>query len=78
MKKSLRMWFLAVAFPLYLTSSALAIKPVHVGDRGCDDHRRNRCRQMPEGGSALVYLLGAGITSAGAMLIRSRENRSKA
>ena len=35
------------------------------------------CEQVPEGGSGLVYLLAAGITSLGAMLIRYRETRPK-
>jgi hypothetical protein len=32
-----------------------------------------RCQQVPEGGSALVYLVGAGITCLGAMVVRSRS-----
>ncbi|HEX9111248.1 MAG TPA: hypothetical protein VF845_07190 [Terriglobales bacterium] len=32
---------------------------------------------VPEGGSALVYLLGAGMTSLGAMVVRSRSAKPK-
>ena len=32
---------------------------------------------VPEGGSALVYVVGAGITCLGAMVVRSREARPK-
>jgi hypothetical protein len=34
--------------------------------------RRNFNVQVPEGGSALIYLLGAGLTCMGAMFLRSR------
>jgi len=30
------------------------------------------CTQVPEGGSTAIYLLGAGLTCFGAMLLRSR------
>ena len=33
-----------------------------------------RCN-VPEGGSALVYVLGAGVTCLGAMVVRSRSAR---
>jgi hypothetical protein len=33
------------------------------------------CRPVPEGGSALVYVLGAGITCIGAMLVRFRAGK---
>lgn len=44
-----------------------------VRDRRCDPRRDRRCQQVPEGGSAAVYLLGAGMTCLGAMVIRSRS-----
>jgi hypothetical protein len=34
-------------------------------------------RTMPEGGSALVYVLGAGITCLGAMVVRSRTAKAQ-
>ena len=36
-------------------------------DHGCDN-----CRQVPEGGSTAIYLLGAGLTCVGAMFLRSK------
>ena len=33
---------------------------------------KKNCVQVPEGGYAAVYLLGAGLTCVGAMLVRSR------
>jgi hypothetical protein len=33
------------------------------------------CKAVPEGGSALVYVLGAGITCIGAMLVRFGAGR---
>ena len=35
-------------------------------------HPKKDCVQVPEGGYAAVYLLGAGLTCCGAMLVRSR------
>ncbi len=72
MKKAHRMGWLAFVVFLCLIPSAFAVKPYR--DRGCNDRHRN-CRQVPEGGSGIIYLLGAGITCAGAMLIRSRETK---
>ncbi len=63
-------WWLVVVVFLCLAPSALAVKP----KEKCDDSPK-KCQQVPEGGSGLVYLLGAGITCAAAMLIRSRETK---
>ena len=54
-------------------------KPEEVGLAGApgDVFLHPRHRQVPEGGSGLVYLLAAGITCAGAMLTRSRETKPK-
>jgi hypothetical protein len=42
-------------------------------DHGCDNrHSRKDCRQVPEGGSTAIYLLGAGLTCVGAMFLRSK------
>ena len=42
-------------------------------DHGCDNRRsRKDCRQVPEGGSTAIYLLGAGLTCVGAMFLRSK------
>jgi len=67
-------WWLAAAL-LCLTPVALSAKDGRNKDRdrGCDPHRDKRCQQVPEGGSAAIYLLGAGITCLGAMFIRSRS-----
>ena len=64
-------WWLGVVVLLCLAPSALAVKP----KEKCDDRRPKKCQQVPEGGSGLVYLLGAGITCAAAILIRSRETK---
>jgi hypothetical protein len=71
MKNMRRNCWLALLAVACLAPAAVA-KP---HDRGCGEKHRRDCQQVPEGGSAIVYLLGAGITCAGAMLIRSRETR---
>jgi hypothetical protein len=43
--------------------------------RGCNPYSRDRkCAhvQVPEGGTAAIYLLGAGLTCFGAMFLRSK------
>ena len=61
-------WWLAVAL--------CCLAPMAFADRGrnqlCDPHSRKACQQAPEGGSAAIYLLGAGLTCFGAMFLRSR------
>ncbi len=46
------------------------------GGRGCDP-RQKGCQQQqaPEGGSATMYLLAAGVTCAGAMFLKSRVGK---
>ena len=38
----------------------------------------NKCQQVEEGGSNLVYLLGAGLTCLGAILLRARRTKARA
>jgi len=58
---------------LCLVPATFAAKPK---ERRCEPARARKCQAVPEGGSGLVYLLGAGVTCAGAMLIRSRSARA--
>ena len=67
-----RKFMLAALFLLCLAPTSFAVRPNRDHDHGCDP-RRQRCQQVPEGGSAAIYLLGAGITCLGAMVIRSRS-----
>jgi hypothetical protein len=66
--------WLALAFLCLAPISAFAgqekPKPRNHHERPANE----RTVQVPEGGSALVYLLGAGVTCMGAMLIRSRSD----
>jgi hypothetical protein len=65
-----RKWLLAVVALCCLAPAAFADRD---HGRGCDDrHSRRDCRQMPEGGSTAIYLLGAGLTCVGAMFLRSK------
>jgi hypothetical protein len=63
MKSVHRKWWLAVAAVLCLVPVASA--------------KHKRRASVPEGGSAAVYLLGAGITCLGAMVVRSRIAKPK-
>jgi hypothetical protein len=63
-------WWLGAALLLCLVPSSFAVQQYHNNH----ETRRsgNNAQPMPEGGSAIPYLLGAGITCLGAMFIRSR------
>lgn len=68
----LRKWWLVAALMLSLVAPMAADKGGR--NKGCDQHRRD-CQQVPEGGSAAIYLLGAGAICLGAILVRSRKPR---
>jgi hypothetical protein len=61
-------WLVAVAI--------CCLAPAAFADRdraqGCDQKHNKHCQQVPEGGSAAIYLFGAGLTCFGAMFLRSR------
>jgi len=60
---------------VFLALSPLSFAAPH--KKGCDSDRRgDGCSQMPEGGTASVYLLGAGLTCLGGILVRSRLAKS--
>ena len=69
-----KQWFIAAVAACCLVPSAFADRG---RDHNCDPHRE-RCQQqsMPEGGSAAIYLLGAGLTCVGAMVLRSKVAKS--
>lgn len=71
MNKLISKQLLVVAL-MCLTPVALSARQDKDKDRGCDHKRGRDCQQAPEGGSAAIYLLGAGVTCLGAMFIRSR------
>jgi hypothetical protein len=65
-------WWLAIVVICCLAPAAFADID-HDRDRhhGCGPHQKN-CQQVPEGGSAAIYLVGAGLTCIGAMFLRSK------
>jgi hypothetical protein len=65
MKNVHRKWWLAGVMVLGLATAAFAGQPANPG-------QKHKHKKLPEGGSAVVYLLGTGITCLGAMLMRSR------
>jgi hypothetical protein len=73
MSKRSTTWRLALAALLLFTPGFSAALRAD-NTKGCGNHDRDdrKCRQVPEGGSAPAYLLGAGATCLGAMLVRSR------
>jgi len=63
-------WWLGMIAICCLVPAAFADR--HRCDPHDRDHDRNCPQQVPEGGSAAVYLLGAGLTCFGAMYLRSK------
>ncbi len=71
-KVNCKWWLLLVAL-LCLAPASFATQDQGGLRRGNPKPPRTFQPQMvPEGGSSLVYLLGAGVTCLGAMLVRSR------
>src|ERR1700733_11658399 len=62
----------------YSFTSTILFDPIDKGEDNnhkCNPHSngRNKCAAVPEGGSALMYLLLASLTCFGAMVLRSRR-----
>ena len=63
---------------LFVSVALLSLASAAFADKKCDPkHPKGCAQQMPEGGSSLVYLLGAGVTCLGAMIVRSRVAKPK-
>lgn len=70
MKPMNRKWWLALVVLLCLAPATFAVT---VKPRPFDPRQGKwPTRSVPEGGSLLAYVLGAGVTCSGAMLVRSR------
>jgi len=66
MSNTKKKWWLAAVVICCLSPAAFA------RDRICDKHPELCSKKsLPEGGSAAIYLLGAGLTCFGAMFLRS-------
>jgi hypothetical protein len=60
----------------YSFTSTILFDPIDNGRNkkpACDPHGPHKCAAVPEGGSALMYLLLASLTCFGAMVLRSRR-----
>lgn len=71
--KITRKLWLGVALLLALAPASFAV----VKDHNNIERRSDSAQSVavPEGGSAAIYLLGAGVTCLGAMFIRSRDSK---
>jgi hypothetical protein len=66
-------WWVALVVFLGLAPAIFAVQDHNNYRRGDPiRHKHSQPLPVPEGGSSLVYLLGAGVTCLGAMLVRSR------
>ncbi len=74
MPNAARKWLLGASL-LCLAPSLFALDPDFDRDhRKCNPH--DNCQQQaPEGGSAAIYLLAAGLTCLGATYLRSRFSK---
>ena len=76
MRTNKKKWWL-VSAALVLLSPVILTAQHADKKKGCDvrDHDK-KCRQVPEGGSTAIYLIAAGATCLGAILVRSRLAKS--
>jgi hypothetical protein len=74
MKSKNRKWWLAVVALLCLAPAAFPVQDHNNVRKGRENFQPVT---VPEGGSSLVYVLGAGVTCLGAMLLRSRVAKTK-
>jgi hypothetical protein len=78
MKNMNRQRWLALVTLLCLAPATFAVQVEDHAKKKCDPkHQKNCPQRVPEGGSSLVYVLGAGVTCLGAMLVRSRAAKPK-
>jgi hypothetical protein len=71
MSDSKAKWWMAALLVCCIAPAALADQGR--GGHGCDPRQKDcHQQQTPEGGSAVMYLLAAGVTCAGAMFLKSR------
>jgi hypothetical protein len=76
MKSKNRKWWLAVVALLCLASTTAC--PVEDAEKPTSHVKQPvKHSTVPEGGSSLVYVLGAGVACLGAMLVRSRSAKPK-
>jgi len=64
----------------YTFTSTFLFNPIGKGqdnNNKCDPHGRNKCAAVPEGGSALIYVVLASLTCLGAMVLRSRRQSAR-
>ena len=76
MIKVVQKWLLGAFLLVCLVSSSFAFGPEsdNPNHRKCRPHD-NCNQQVPEGGSAGIYLLAAGLVCAGAIVLRSRSSK---
>jgi hypothetical protein len=79
-------WWVALVVFLGLAPATFAVQdhnnirrgdPINYWRGGPIRHENPQSLPVPEGGSSLVYVLGAGVTCLGAMLVRSRVAKPK-
>jgi len=73
MKNSVRTWCLVLGALCCLIPVSFADQD---GIRYAPRHPHEDFREVPEGGSTAVYLLGAGLTCVGAMFLRSKASKA--
>jgi hypothetical protein len=62
----------------YAFTSTFLFDPIDKGeDKKQKCHPHEKCAAVPEGGSALMYLLLASLTCFGAMVLRSRRQSAR-
>ena len=77
MKSMNRKWWLALALLCLTPITTFAVRDAEKPKNYKHNQRQEKPVAVPEGGSSLVYVLGAGVVCLSAMLVRSRVAKPK-
>jgi len=75
--RNTRRFLAPLAFVLLTGVFATAQKMEDRGHKkGCGPHYNQPCRQVPDGGSTTLYVLGAAALCVGAIVVRARQTKN--
>lgn len=74
---SRKWWLTWIALLLLVPAASASMSPLRSNQRRQNMSERRHTHTVPESGCALAYVVGAGLTCLGAMVVRSRSARPK-
>ena len=70
-------WWLVVTLFVLVTPALLSADPQQPSGWQTCNNNNVKCQEVPDGGSAVAYLLWTGVACLGAMIIRSRASKPR-